>query len=122
MKNIFLLILIILVGVEASFAQYSKIDSLKKVLVNVKDDTSRLNTLNRICNGYTFMCDYAQALDYGNIELDLAQKIGWRKGIAQSYINIGAIYQDQGDYPSALDAGLKGLKMSEEISDKLLIA
>ena len=97
-------------------------DSLNKAWEIVKDDTSRVNALNEICNRYTFTSDYAQALDYGNKALELAQQVGWKEGTAQSYLNIGTIYQDQSYYPGALDAGLKALKLSEDLDDKLLIA
>ena len=108
--------------VASTFAQQAKIDSLNRVWVNVKDDTSRVNTLNGICRGYTFRSDYALAHEYANKALDLAQKIEWQKGIAQSYINIGIIYEDESYYPDGLNAGMKALTIGEALNNKLLIA
>jgi len=49
-------------------------------------------------------------------------QVGDKKGIANSLNNIGAIYNDQGNYPRALEYYIKGLAIREESGDKNGIA
>ena len=44
--------------------------------------------------------------------------MGNKKGIANSYNNIGVVYESQGNYPEALKSYLASLKIQEEIGNK----
>ena len=54
--------------------------------------------------------------------LRLFEQTGDKKGIADSYSNIGNVYYQQVNYPEALNHHFTALKLREEIGDKQLIA
>ncbi|HEY5122104.1 MAG TPA: tetratricopeptide repeat protein, partial [Ignavibacteria bacterium] len=45
-----------------------------------------------------------------------------KKSMSAHLGNIGIVYEEQGDYPKALDYYFKALKMAEELGDKNHIA
>ena len=102
----------------SSFSQHRKLDSLTLILKKDKEDTNKVNHLNRLSREYINTGRYDTALHYDNIALQLSQKLIFKNGIANSYNNIGFVYYDQGDYPKALDYYLKALKIDEEQKDK----
>ncbi|MES2286391.1 MAG: tetratricopeptide repeat protein [Bacteroidota bacterium] len=111
-----------------SFAQNKNIDSLLNLLTIDKPDTSKVNHLNKLSREYKNIGEYDSSLKYGNKALALASslrignKIGWAKGIAQSYTNIGIIYRNNGNYNEALKKHFAALKINENIGDKKAIA
>jgi len=54
--------------------------------------------------------------------IKINREINFKKGIADTYNNIGTVYMYQGDYEDATDYYLKSLKIDEEIRDKKGIA
>jgi len=59
-----------------------------------------------------------KALEYFHKSLKIREEINYKKGMAQSYINIGGIHSNQGEIPLALEYYHKSLKIREEINDK----
>lgn len=71
-------------------AQQSKIDSVKNLLKNDKDDTNKVFHLNMLARLY-----YDKpAIDtpYLTQSIDLAKKIGYKTGIANGYKHFGSVY------------------------------
>ena len=101
-----------------SQAQQNKIDSLLRLLKNTKTDTAIVNTLNDICGLYIDFGDYELTLQYAKKAQELAEKLNYKKGIADVYNNIGSAYNIQGNYSEALINFLKALKLAEEIGYK----
>lgn len=78
-----------------------------------------------LCNSYKEDCLRAgqvKALEFYRKSLKILEEIMDKAGIATSLINIGFIYQDQGDISKALEFYHKSLKIREEIMDKEEIA
>ena len=48
----------------------------------------------------------------------IRKELGDKKGMGNSYNNIGNIYKDQGNYEKALEYASKSLAIYEEIGDK----
>ncbi|NTW33351.1 MAG: tetratricopeptide repeat protein, partial [Bacteroidetes bacterium] len=71
------------------------------------------NALVRLSNEYS-ASDFEKAMGYGIKGLELSKKIGFIKGIAQSYNNIGVTYYFHGKYSQALESYLKSLKINEK--------
>jgi two-component system, sensor histidine kinase PdtaS len=72
--------------ITTTFSQNKKIDSLFVVLKNQKEDTSKVNTYDRIVLNVGIY-DLDQAKDY-NIKLfELSKKINYKKGIGLYYYN-----------------------------------
>lgn len=114
-----LLVVCFLFSCYPSFSQHRKIDSLIFLLKQDKEDTNKVKRLNNISREYINIGRYDTALHYDDIALQLAQKLNFSKGIANTSNIIGIIYTEQGDYPKAQDYYLKALKIDEELNDKI---
>ncbi len=121
-KSCLFLIIATLSGVMSCFAQHNKIDSLLRLLKNDKEDTSRVIHQYKLCNQYRLIGKFNEGLFYGKKAITLAENIQFKKGIAYSGINIGLIYNYQGNYPEALRMFFSSLKIVEEMKDKYAIA
>jgi len=100
------------------FAQNKNIDSLFSLLNKDKTDTNKVNHSDKLCSEYIKIGLYDTAIYYANLELQLAQQINFKKGIANSYGDLGAAYYYQGHYSKTLDYWLKALKIEEELKNK----
>src|SRR5665213_1639024 len=117
-----LIITICLISVPSFGQQNKKIDSLLTLIKIDKEDTNKVNHLNTLCKQYRLIGEYDKGIVNGKQALALAQNLGFKKGIANSYNNIGLIYYSQGNYPEALKNYFASLKIREEIKDKQGIA
>ena len=142
-----LLFLISFQGVAQEFADkaYYLVDSLdlealtdndKQIIASslklyhaAKDDTSRINALNDICENMMHE-DWEK---YQQFQLKLTQKalkntkttkerLFLKKTLAGALSNIGVIHHDKGNIPLALAYYQKRLKIDKEIEDKNGIA
>lgn len=97
----------------AQTTQTYNVDSLKTILSTNLHDTSRiwaLNNLGRnIQNSDTTLVLAEQAIS-------LSQRIGFKKGEADAYSNIGYWFNQKGNYPKALEHYLKSIQISESIN------
>src|ERR1039458_6378768 len=119
MKKIFLSLVVILNLIQpvVCFSQQSKTDSLKTLLKRDKEDTSKVNHLNAI--GWELKSNNPDtAIILSNQALSLAEKSGWKKGMANSNGQLGVYNFYKGTYPKALDYYLKALKLDEELNNK----
>jgi signal transduction histidine kinase/uncharacterized protein HemY len=105
-----------------SFAQKHKIDSLLQVSKTQKEDSNKVNTLTLLTRQVYLTGNYDTTLLYANQSKALAEKINFKKGIANAYNNIGNVYFAQGNYPEALKNHSASLKIQTEINYKLGIA
>jgi tetratricopeptide (TPR) repeat protein len=112
------LTLLLLFSPQIFFAQNSKIDSLRKVLLTMKDDTNKVNTLNILSHKLEGTGSYDSSLLYAHTAEALAEKTGFESGLAKAYIHIGNIYIDRGNYPLALEYENKALTISRGKEDK----
>jgi len=78
--------------------------------------------LNKLCREYQNTGNYGISLHYGNTALKLARQLNFKKGIANSYNNIGGVYYYQGNYNKALGNFFTSLKIREQIGDIIGIA
>jgi serine phosphatase RsbU (regulator of sigma subunit) len=103
----------------AAFAQTPHIDSLMGVLKIMKSDTSKANTFHEISRAYLYELNNMEMVNYyATLELELSQKLNYKKGIAYGMLNKGIFYWSIGNYKAAMyhykksliimkDAGLK---------------
>jgi signal transduction histidine kinase len=107
-------------------AQISEIDSLLLKLQSAEKasataDTAYIRLLNQLAYRYDgFKTDSAMFL--AEKARSFAEKLGDKRGLARSYINIGNINETRGQYNSALKAHLQGIQIAESIGDKSLTA
>ena len=69
--------------------------------------------LNKLCREYQNTGNYDTSLHYGNTALKLARQLNFKKGIANSYNNIGGVYYYQGNYNKALGNFFTSLKIGK---------
>jgi len=119
----FLFLLLFFVSCQQSFSQLNRgIDSLKRVLKTVTEDTSRMRNLNILSNQLLRMAQYEDALKTANEALDIAKKKNLKKGIAAAYHTIGSINSNQGNYSIAMENFETSLAIRKEIKDTVGIA
>ncbi|WP_421892462.1 tetratricopeptide repeat protein [Marinoscillum sp.] len=85
---LFLLALLLLAGKIVAQPQFDQLnaDSLKLILSNAPDDTSKVNTALLLHDKYR-LSDFTQAAEYAQTAYELSKKIHWNKGIALSANN-----------------------------------
>lgn len=107
--------LLFLLGLNCLAEPISPItDSLEQVLQQSKPDTNRVNTLVKLAQNY-FFNNVEKSLEYNQDALNLAQKIGFEKGVSDAYRNKGIIYFIGSNYDSALVYYEKSLEISQKI-------
>lgn len=116
----YLIIFFLLLGAISS-AQDPGLDSLKQVLKNQAQDTSRVNTLNDIAY-ILYRISPDEAVDYGLEAKQLSEKIDFKEGLAQAYKMIGLGYFMQGNYMEALRNWEPALELFEQFGDDQLVA
>jgi len=86
-----------------SFSQDRTIDSLKNVLATLPDSRQKVQVLLEICQTYLNKVAQDTALDYATRARDIASKIEYDQGLADSYRFLGLVYKRQGRFLEALD-------------------
>jgi signal transduction histidine kinase/tetratricopeptide (TPR) repeat protein len=122
MKKYILFFLIL--TINFSFSQKSKeqkIDSLKIELSHAKEDTLKVKTLNRL-SSLNYYIDSNLSFKHAKSALLLSEKLGYKKGTAYAYNNIGICYWLKSNFPKALNYVYKALKIHEDKNNKNGIA
>ncbi len=107
-------------GVAAQ--KQNKIDSLLSVLKTLNEDDKKVNLLNTICQAEYDLGQYADEIKYAEQAVVLAEKIGYKKGLAKAYHSIGVVYWHSSEFNKALEFYFKALPINKEIKDKEGIA
>lgn len=92
------------------------IDSLIKQLPRYREDSAKANlyyTISTACFGSS----NDKGLKYGNMGVELANRIGWKPGLIRLHITIGNLESVKQNYQSAVDNYLKSLRYAEEVHD-----
>jgi two-component system, NtrC family, sensor kinase len=99
---------------NVGLGQYKKeFDNLKHELAIVKEDTSRVLILSKICNRLTFFMQDS-AIYYGKQALALSRQIKFTRGEAKTLNNLGFAQEVFNNFPVAL----KLLLSAEQIAEK----
>ena len=115
MKRIILLLLISL-STDYSYAQTNARDSLKQLLQKEKTDTGRVLLLAKLSFEY-FESKPDTAMGLALEAFSIANRIGFEKGKAISLNRIGNVYQVLGNYPKSMEVLLKALQINEKINN-----
>lgn len=98
----------------------SWVDSLLQVLPKMKDDTAKVNQLNKITLHY-IDTDSTKSFHYATKALALSKKLKWKEGIAHSNFYLGTFYNAHLKYDKALVYFNQSLKTEkQEIVSKSL--
>jgi len=111
--------------IHPAFAQPNKavpglreVDSLKNVLKAQNDDTNKVNTLNALSQEHEILSNYDSALSYAERAQVLAEKIGFKKGVANALRNFGRICYHRSDYQKSLEYHFKAFTIYQNIGNK----
>jgi adenylate cyclase len=107
-----LVILFALLSIN-TVAQNPHLDSVKQVLANAKEDTTKALLLSSISNE---MCviDAKEALKYAEQGIKLSTKLRFNKGLTMCNKNVGLCYYFLSNYPKALEYMFLALKYAEK--------
>lgn len=112
MRFFFLLLFLLFTVNIVSAVQHSGTDSLFKELKKAKEDTNKVNLLNALSARYVTI-NSDSALMFSQRALVLAEKLGWKKGIAMLSKYIGTIYYNIGNSTKAYHYYFKSLEINE---------
>ena len=88
-KVSFAAVCLFLITVLSGFSQTTKIDSLKGIIETGAKDTIMVNRLNELSIELLKDGKFSESLIYGNQANELAIKLGFKRGEAESLKNIG---------------------------------
>ena len=102
-------------------AQTHEIDSLKNLLENAKQDTVKINLMNELA--FEFMnTDSALTIKYAKQAKQLAEKIDYKKGIAESFYHTGYMYHKYVVYTKSIKYLSESLEIYKQLNYEKLIA
>ncbi len=86
-------------------------------LLNAKPDSNSIKVLSDLCWDYRFK-SADSALLFGSRALELARKIGYKRGIAQAYNDMAIIYIDRANYHRASNYLNESMKIRLQMNDQ----
>ncbi len=104
---------------RAQLQGQNRIDSLLGQLPKVNEDTNKVKLLIDLSHTY-YSINPDEGLRFGQQALALAEKLEWKKGVANACRTIAGNYgYGKSDYATALKYSLQALDQFKEIGDKL---
>ena len=100
-----------------SFAQQSKVDSLKAVLATVKTDTAELRVLLDLCAQFQFL-PRKDLLAYGQRAVNIAESEHRQRELSFGWYFIAMSYYYEGKYDDAAEAAEKCVAVIRETGNK----
>lgn len=91
------------------------IDSLERLIPRQKDSILA-NTYSELAWQYRTV-NRDKAIGYGRKAISLSRKLGYMKGLAQSYNDMGILYFDKEEYDSSVVLYREALKIRERLGD-----
>lgn len=91
-------------------------EQLKALLTTQQDQKIKLDIYYALYKAYR-LSDSDLAKYYLSKQKDLAEQIGDKLTVGKACYNMGALYDDMGDYLSAVDSYLKAINYFEDVND-----
>ncbi len=116
MKNKFLLVILFCHLMTSLFSQNLKIiDSLQTLTKTAKEDSTKVNLLKKLSESYLEI-DLEKSFDYAKRSLELSEKIGFKKGIANAYFLLGNVSNYKAEHREAIVWYKRSLDIRKELS------
>ncbi len=96
-KNILIFFLVFSIC-TVSFGQNQTIDSLKQVLIHLKNNTNKVIVLNELGKRLINVGLYDISIKYAEEGLKIADKLNYKKGQIRANTNIGLVCYYKGDF------------------------
>ena len=116
MKRIRFICLLLVIGGIGS-AQPHYVDSLHYELGKSRDDTTKVDILDKLTVYYAFN-RFDSGIFYAQKTLDLSKKINYPFGLFLGLRGFFFCYNTQGNYTKALEVTLENLKITEKIKNE----
>ena len=112
----YLYIILCIVFCKNLFADNKQIDSLKALLIKVKQDTTQVNILNELAWKQKNI-DTTQSIFNVNKAIKLSEKLAYKKGLAKAFKILGIISENNNNYSKALENYYRSLQFNVAIND-----
>src|SRR6266542_3138869 len=116
MKSFCIILLWLASIFSVALGQVSETDSLKKLLAQTPEDTTRVLLLTELAGYYQFFKPDT-SINIVHEALELAQRLQFQKGEIRALARLGEVLRNQGEFPQALEAELKTLQLSRKNHD-----
>ncbi|MFC7667603.1 tetratricopeptide repeat protein [Hymenobacter humi] len=122
MTTVFVLLLCCLAPGPAGTARPlpESVARLRRQLAAAPPDTTRVLLLSQLAYELT-QTDPLATIAYGKQALQLAQRLRYRRGEGWALVRLGSGFREAGNYPAALQVGLRGLHAAEALHDPELL-
>ena len=122
MTTVFVLLLFWLApGPEGTARQLPEsVARLRRQLAVAPPDSTRVLLLSQLAYELT-QTDPLATIAYGKQALQLAQQLKFRRGEGWALVRLGTGFKEAGNYPAALQIGLRGLHVAEALHDLELL-
>ncbi|MGE0568835.1 MAG: tetratricopeptide repeat protein [Bacteroidia bacterium] len=117
MRAVLLFISLFLITCSVQAQENKLIDSLNKVIQSSKNDSSRIDALNKLASRYNYNNPDTSKI-ISRTAYQLAKKIKYSKGIADSWHVLASSHEVQSLYDSAIFYQEKALEIRKKINDK----
>jgi tetratricopeptide (TPR) repeat protein len=101
-------------SIQLSAINLFHLDSMKRLLETTAEDTSKVNLLRLLSYQYAFVQADTSVI-YARQGIQLSQKLGYRKGIANCSQSLAMGLWGLGNYSNSLQAGFTALHLFEEL-------
>lgn len=106
--------IILLFSCVTADAQNQYTDSLTRIFHSLPADTHKATTGKNLATEYWSVGSYDSAIKYGELSLELAQRLDFADGIGASYNTLGLVHNSWANYPKALSYFLMALQLNEK--------
>jgi len=118
-KSILIALFFCLIITPCLLAQTKTIDSLKRVISKMPDDSNKVITYRQLFIETVDKQNADAGIPVALAQLSLANKIHYEKGRALAYKLLSVAYENTGNMDKAIAASLNSLKIYEKLKDKL---
>ena len=87
---------------QATDKVQSRVDSLTIILATLKDDTGKVDVLNKLSFELNYS-DAATAEEYALQALSMGKRLNFSKGELQAYYNLGLVYKNIGKFDLSIE-------------------
>jgi hypothetical protein len=121
MRPLFILLLVCYCSdLTAQLQGQPLIDSLAAALPKLKDDSNKVLLINQIVKAAQ-LSNTKEGIHYAEQGLQLAEKINWKKGIANGHNNLGLLIGDTGNNTLARKHFEQSYTLNKELDSKINI-
>jgi serine phosphatase RsbU (regulator of sigma subunit)/Tfp pilus assembly protein PilF len=100
-----------------TIAQNITIDTLVLLLKSKNVDTNTVYKLNKEASHLSYAGKFKEALQYSYVAKIISKKIGFDKGLGNSYNDLAATFKNNSKYDSSLANNFKALEVRKRIND-----